>query len=154
MRNQELEQMLREMLQTELEAMDYYQQASRYMQDEGAIFHFNLLAQEELEHARTFYDVYPGDDLPEFEELVSQVQEQQTADKLIDPQLMGRLTEQNALQLAMKMEQTVADQLQKNLKEAGSPSARVVIEQNIASTLDHLDLIKDDYRRLFPAVEE
>ena len=70
MANKELKLALRKMLQVELEAMQFYQQATRFMQDEGAIFHFNQLAQEELEHARTFYDVYPDDDLPAFEQLV------------------------------------------------------------------------------------
>ena len=46
MDKQELKQALRKMLQVELEAMQYYQQASRYMKDEGAIYHFNLLAQD------------------------------------------------------------------------------------------------------------
>ena len=79
MKDAELQQALLKMLQAELDAMHYYQQASRFMQDEAAIYHFNLLAQEELEHARTFYTVYPGDDLPSFEELVKNMSDSQAA---------------------------------------------------------------------------
>lgn len=151
MDNQELRQVLRKMLQCELEAMQYYQQASCYMQDQGAICHFQLLAEEELEHARTFYEVYPGDDLPEFDELVKGLPEQSAALKRIDQQLMARLTEQHALQLAIKMEQEVADSLKRILRQVHSPAARATIEKNIESTLSHLELIEGDYQRLFGA---
>lgn len=148
MKDAELQQALLKMLQAELDAMHYYQQASRFMQDEAAIYHFNLLAQEELEHARTFYAVYPGDDLPSFEELVKNMSDSQAA-TAIDPQLMGRLNEQTALQLAQKMEEEVAEVLKQLLSEVSNPAAQAVIQENIDSTLGHLELIRDDYQRIF-----
>ncbi len=148
MKDAELQQALLKMLQAELDAMHYYQQASRFMQDEAAIYHFNLLAQEELEHARTFYTVYPGDDLPSFEELVKNMSDSQAA-TAIDPQLMGRLNEQTALQLAQKMEEEVAEVLKQLLSEVSNPAAQAVIQENIDSTLGHLELIRDDYQRIF-----
>ncbi|MCK4622798.1 MAG: hypothetical protein KAT62_11365 [Desulfuromonadales bacterium] len=148
MKDAELQQALLKMLQAELDAMHYYQQASRFMQDEAAIYHFNLLAQEELEHARTFYSVYPGDDLPSFEELVKNMSDSQAA-TTIDPQLMGRLNEQTALQLAQKMEEEVAEVLKQLLSEVSNPAAQAVIQENIDSTLGHLELIQDDYQRIF-----
>lgn len=147
--DQELKQALRKMLQVELEAMQYYQQATRFMQDQGAIYHFNQLAQEELEHARTFYDVYPDDDLPAFEELVKNLPEQNATIKGIDQHLIARLTEQHALQLAIKLESAVAERLQEMLKQVQSPAARTVIAKNVESTLGHLELIEQDYQRLF-----
>ena len=149
MQDIELNQALRKMLQAELEAMRYYQQASRFIKDEAASYHFNLLAQEELEHARTFYAVYPGDKLPAFDELVKSMSSQNAALGAIDPQLMGRLNERTALQLAMKMEEEVANSLQRLLGEVSSPAARAVIEENIDSTLGHLELISEDYQRIF-----
>jgi rubrerythrin len=149
MKDSELKQVLHKMLQAELEAMHYYQQASRFIKDKGAIYHFNLLAQEELEHARAFYAVYPDNDLPTLEELISNGQNQQAALEIIDPQLMGRLDERSALQLAMKMEEEVASRLKRMLREVNSPAARAVIEENIDSTLGHLELIREDYQRIF-----
>ncbi len=154
MDERELRQALRKMLQSELEAMQYYQQASRYMQDEAASYHFNLLAQEELEHARTFYEVYPGDDLPEFADLIKQLPKQSAALNSIDQQLMARLSEQHALQLAIKMEAAVADNLKRMLARIHSPAARITIEKNIESTLNHLELIEQDYQRLFETEPE
>ncbi len=149
MNDKQIQQVLRKMLQCELEAMHYYQQASGYMQDEGAIYHFKLLAEEEREHARTFYDLYPGDDLPEFDELINALPEQSSALGGIDLQLMARLSEQHALQLAMKMEAEVAESLKQILRQVQNPAARACIEKNIESTLGHLELIEDDYQRLF-----
>ena len=153
MNDQEVRQALRKMLQSELDAMRYYQQASRYMQDEAAIYHFNLLAQEELEHARTFYEVYPGDDLPPFAELVKQTSAQSAVLESIDQELMARLDEQHALRLAIKMEAAVADSLKQMLPQLQSPAARASVEKNIESTLGHLELIEQDYQRLFGPVD-
>ncbi len=148
MQDLELKQALGKMLQAELDAMHFYQQASKYIKDKGASYHFNLLAQEELEHARAFYAVYPGDDLPDFDTLVINSSSQQALDT-IDPQLLGRLNERTALQLAMKLEEAVANSLKRMLIEVTSPAARAVIEENIASTLGHYELVKEDYQRLF-----
>ena len=149
MADQELKRALRKMLQVELEAMQYYQQTTRFMQDEGAIRHFNQLAQEELEHARTFYEIYPDNDLPEFAELVKNMPNEKATLKGIDQHLVARLTEQHALQLAIKLEKAISDSLQKMLKQVQSPAARAVIDKNIESTLGHLELIEQDYKRLF-----
>ena len=148
--NDELKRALRKMLHIELEAMLFYQQATDFMQDEGAIYHFNQLASEELEHARTFYEVYPGDDLPELSQLIEDLASQEPLPKVVDQLLIARLTEQHALQLAIKMETTVAADLQALLKQVQSPAARAVIEKNIESTLAHLALIEEDYQRIFP----
>ena len=145
----ELRQALRKMLQVELEAMRYYQQACRYMKDPGAIHHFNLLAQEELEHARTFHAVYPGADLPPLDTLVQDLPDTPSQLNIIDQELMARLTEQHALQLAIRLEKAVADNLEQLLKNVNSPAARAAIEKNIESTLGHLELIRQDFRRLF-----
>lgn len=149
MKDAELKQALRTMLQAELDAMHYYQQAARLIQDKNASYHFDLLAQEELEHARTFYAVYPDDDLPVFEELIKTMSSQQATVDCLDPQLLDKLDERSALKLAIKMEKDLATSLQQMLTEISSPAARAVIEENIESTLGHHELIKDDYLRIF-----
>lgn len=155
MQDTELKQSVLEMLRAELAAMQYYQHANRFIKDNSASYHFTLLAQEELEHARTFYAVYPGDDLPEFDELVKCMPNQQAALNTLDPLLLSRLNERSALHLAMKMEEEVAKKLKRMLAEVHSPAAKAVIAENIASTLGHLELIKEDYQRIFqPAVND
>ncbi len=151
MQNRELQQAILKMLHTELSAMHYYRHANQFIKDSGANYHFNLLAEEELEHARTFYSVYPGDDLPELDEMIKDSTNREAILKSVDTQLLGRLNERAALRLAIKMEEEVANSLQQLLAEALNPAARLVIEKNIESTLGHMELIKEDYQRIFGA---
>ena len=149
MNPEEAKQTLLKMVRIELEAMHYYQQISQKLTDQGAIYLFNLLAQEELEHARVYYAAYPDEDMPNLEELIHSLPQKV-------PELVGegqesltQLTERRALQLAMQLEQKVANDLRYLLGEAQSPAARAAIEDNIESTLAHMELIRQDYRRLF-----
>lgn len=149
MQDTELKQAVLKMLRAELDAMNFYQQASCYIKDQAAIYHFNILAEEELEHARVFYALYPADDRVEFDELVKTLPNQKATQSTIDPLLLGKLNEQTALQLAMKMEEEVANNLQLMLKKVSSPAAKEAIEENLDSTLGHLELIQEDYQRIF-----
>ncbi len=149
MEDAELKQTVLKMLQAELEAMNFYQQASCYIKDHGALYHFNLLAEEELEHARLFYTLYPDNDLADFDELIKVLPNQKATLSTIDPQLLGRLNERAALQLAIKMEEEVAQSLRLMLQKVSSPAAKAAIEENLDSTLGHLELVQEDYRRIF-----
>jgi len=62
-----IEDALRRAIQTEKNAMDFYRRGAHYMQDPGAKKVFELLAREEREHAETFYRVYPGQEIGNFQ---------------------------------------------------------------------------------------
>lgn len=144
-----LQTAVKKMIQVELDAMMYYRQATRFMKDRGAIEHFNQLADEEQDHARSFYEIYPGDDLPPFSELVKEQQQGTSVTESIDGELMARLDERQALQLAMRLEQEVEGSLRRMALETGDTSVRTVLEKNADSTLNHLQLIRADYQRLY-----
>ncbi|MCF6178116.1 MAG: ferritin [Geopsychrobacter sp.] len=145
----ELKTAVRKMIQVELDAMNYYLKATEAMQDEGAIFNFNLLADEEREHARSFYQIYPGDDLPVFDELLKQAEVSPQLTQSIDIGLIARLNERQALQLAMKLEKEVEGNLRKMATKLKNTEARAVIEKNAESTLIHYEMIATDYARLY-----
>jgi len=149
MEQAELKSAIRKMIRVELDAMSYYQKATESMQDEGAIFHFNLLAEEELEHARSFYQIYPGDDLPSFEKVVSESAANTSVIKSVDIGLVARLDERQALQLAMRLEKELEGNLRKIASEFQSAAARAVVEKNAESTLSHYEMIAADYARLY-----
>lgn len=145
----ELKAAVRKMIQVELDAYHYYRKATEAMQDEGAIFHFKLLADEELEHARSFYEIYPGEDLPSLEEMLEEGTGTSPVAEAVDFGLMARLDERQALQLAMKLEKEVEGNLRRMAAELKNPAARVVIEKNAESTLSHYEMIAADYERLY-----
>lgn len=149
MQHAELKAAVRKMIQVELDAYHYYRKATEAMQDEGAIFHFNLLADEELEHARSFYEIYPGDELPSLEEMRKAGIASNSVTEAVDFGLMARLNERQALQLAMKLEKEVEGNLRRMATELKNPTARRVIEKNAESTLNHFMMIEEDYLRLY-----
>ncbi len=150
----ELNTAIRKMIQVELDAMHYYLKATELMQDEGAIFHFTLLAEEEQEHARSFYEIYPGDDLPPFEKILSESTANAPIIKSLDIGLIARLDERQALQLAMKLEKELEGNLRKISLELKCDEARAVIERNAESTLNHYEMIASDYARLYEDIED
>lgn len=137
------------MILVELDAYHYYRKATEAMQDEGAIFHFNLLADEELEHARSFYAICPDGDLPSLEELREEGGGSSSVADAIDLGLMARIDERQALQLAMKLEKEIESSLRRMATELKNPAARAVIEKNAESTLHHFEMIEADYLRLY-----
>lgn len=147
--NPETKQAVKKMIQVELDAMNYYREATRFMKDQGAIEHFQQLAREEEDHAQSFYDIYPGDDLPPFEEMVRNLPEASPLIQAIDGDLMARIDERQALQLAIQLEQEVEGSLRRMVLKAGDPAVKAVLEKNADSTLNHLLLIKQDYQRLY-----
>lgn len=147
--NSEIQLAVKKMIQVELDAMNYYQLATRFMKDQGAIDHFNQLASEEQDHARSFYDIYPGDDLPPFAEMVDTLPKETPLLQSIDGELMARLDERQALQLAIRLEQEVEGSLRRMVMKAGDPAVKMVLEKNAESTLNHLLLIKEDFQRLY-----
>lgn len=149
MEQPELNTAIRKMIQVELDAMHYYLKAIESMQDEGAIFHFTLLADEEREHARSFYEIYPEDDLPPFEKILSESTANAPIIKSLDIGLIARLDERQALQLAMKLEKELEGNLRKMASEIDNAEARAVIEKNAESTLSHYEMIASDYARLY-----
>lgn len=150
MQQVELKSAIRKMIQVELDAMHYYLKASTVMRDEGAIFHFSLLADEEREHARSFYQIYPGDDLEPFDQLAGmEPADNNPVVKTMDTGLMARLDERQALQLAMKLEKEVETALTRMATEVRDPAAREVIKQNAESTQNHYEMIATDYARLY-----
>ncbi len=147
----ELKAAIRKMIRVELDAMHYYLKSTEAMRDEGAIFHFNLLAEEEREHAHGFYQIYPGDDLPPFEALVAAAEVENQAAQIIDTGLVARIDERQALQLAMKLEKEIEENLRKMAAELKNSAARAIIEKNAESTRTHYEMIATDYARLYSA---
>ena len=59
-------QAIKRSIQTGKYARDFYLLDAKHMKNQLARRTFKLLAAEEVEHAKTFYDIYQGDDLPDF----------------------------------------------------------------------------------------
>ena len=67
----ELQDAIRRSIQTEKNAMDFYRLGAGHMREEKARKTFELLSQEEREHAAWFYRIYQGGDIPDFDAFIA-----------------------------------------------------------------------------------
>ncbi|HEX9779189.1 MAG TPA: ferritin family protein [Geopsychrobacteraceae bacterium] len=155
MNEADIQNALKRSVQTEKNAMNFYQIAASHMTDEGAIQTFELLAREEREHAQQFFAGYKGDDLPSFEAFIDAPPDNES-DWLteLDKTLLADFSERKALELAMEKELN----LEKNLREMAAridqPEVRAVFEENARSTHNHYVIIESEYARLMGMVHE
>src|SRR5690554_5980259 len=66
-----LQEAVKRSVQTEKNAMDFYALGAKNMKNTEAKKVFELLAREERDHAKQFFDVYEGSDLPDFETFIN-----------------------------------------------------------------------------------
>ena len=62
---------LKQAIQTEKDAMDFYKRAAEITKTPRGKKVFETLAREEREHASHFFHVYPGKDLGSFDEFMA-----------------------------------------------------------------------------------
>ena len=146
---------LKRSVQTEKNAMNYYQIAAKHMKDEGAIKTFELLAREEREHAKHFFDSYTGDDMPSFEEFINAPPENES-DWLSDLEkaIAGGLDERKAMELALEKEKKLEESLRYMATKVEDPAVAAIFEANAKSTHNHYVIIESEYARLMGMVHE
>ena len=153
--NIEVKDAVRRAMQTEKNAMEFYQRGAGMMKNAEAKKVFELLAREEREHAEWFYNVYPGDDIADLEAFLN-------ADADKDSEWMTELnqvkaadfTERKAMELAMEKEKNLAEHLRAVANKIENPEVRKVFEENAKSTDHHYQIIESEYARLMGMVHE
>ena len=146
---------LKRSVQTEKNAMNYYQIAAKHMKDEGAIKTFELLAREEREHAKHFFDSYTGGDMPSFEEFINAPPENES-DWLSDLEkaIASGLDERKAMELALEKEKNLEVSLREMAEKVEDPAVAAIFEANAKSTHNHYVIIESEYARLMGMVHE
>lgn len=146
---------LKRSVQTEKNAMNYYQIAAKHMKDVEAIKTFELLAREERDHAKHFFDSYSGTDMPSFEDFINAPPENES-DWLSDLEkaIAGGLNERKAMELALEKEKKLEESLREMAAKVADPGVRAVFEENAKSTHNHYAIIESEYARLMGMVHE
>lgn len=148
---EELKKALRDSIQTEKDAMDFYRCASEKMYNERPRLTFKLLSREEREHARSFYEAYRWDDLPSFDKIMSAPPN--TASQWwteLQTAMLGEFDEEMALALAMAKEEALEQELRTIAERIEDLAVREVYLKNARMTHRHLELITEDYRIVHP----
>ncbi len=152
----EVNKALASSVQTEKNAMNFYQLAAKEMKNADAIKTFELLAREEREHAKHFFDkCLCSDLLPPFEEFIAAPPEK-SSDWLsdLDKALLENFDDRKAMELAMDKEQKLAESLRAMAEKVSDPEVRAVFEENAKSTENHFIIIESEYARLMGMVHE
>ncbi|HKL49033.1 MAG TPA: ferritin family protein [Desulfuromonadales bacterium] len=153
--NVDVQEAVRRSILTEKYARDFYLLGARHMGDEESRKVFELLAREERDHARSFYDIYPGDDLPPFDQLMEESHGGDN-DWLTEKErkVLADSDVRQTLELAMEKEKELEDQLRQLMDDIEDPAVKQVYESNAKSTHNHYVLIESEYARLMGMVHE
>lgn len=153
----EVQKALISSVQTEKNAMNFYQMAAKQMKDAEAIATFDLLAREEREHAKHFFDkcVDCVAQLGEFDKFIEAPPERNSewlSD--LDKALLQNFDDRKAMELAMDKEKRLAESLRAMAARVADPSVRAIFEENAKSTEHHYIIIESEYARLMGMVHE
>ncbi len=142
-------------VQTEKNAMNFYQVAAKQLKNADAVKTFELLAREEREHAKHFFDKYAGDELPSFEEFINAAPDQGgewLSD--LDKALLANFDDRKAMELALEKEKRLEESLREMATKIADPEVRAIFEENAKSTHNHYVIIESEYARLMGMVHE
>lgn len=143
---EKLKKALKDSIQAEKDAMDYYLLAADKMYNERPRLTFKLLAREEREHARSFYDAYRWSDLPSFDTLMNEPPNTDSPWwRELQTSMLGDFNEEMALALAMKREEKLEIELRAIAEKIEEPAVREVYLNNAKMTHRHLELVTEDY---------
>lgn len=151
----DVQEAIKRSIQTEKNARDFYRLGAKHMKNERARKTFEVLAREEAEHARWFYDIYTGSDIPDFEAFMA-VDPDRDADWLTDleQELMEELDERRAMELAMDKELKLEKALRDLAEKVPDGKVADVFLKNAKSTHQHYELIESEYAHLMGMVHE
>ena len=143
----QLKQAIKDSIQTEKDAMDFYLTAVKKMYNERPRLTFKLLAHEEREHARTFYKAYRWNDLPPFDSLMAApVNPNSIWWNELQKVMLGDFSEKQALALAMAHEKALEEELRAIAERIEDVEVRDVYLSNASMTHHHLELLANDYK--------
>jgi len=148
----ELKAAVRESIMTEKEAMDFYRYASEQVYDPQARLTLRLLSREEYQHARSFYEAYPGDDLPPFDTLMDGPPNITSPWwQALEQARLADFNEQKALALAIEQEKQLEQSLRQMAERIDDSKIRQVYLANAEMTHRHLEAVSEDLNAISAA---
>lgn len=142
-------------LQTEKNAMNFYELGAQQMADPDAQRVFQLLAREERGHAQQFFTIYQGGDIVSFDAFMNEPADHESAwlsalAKVIGPDFNA----QSAMELAMEKELNLEKTLRETAAQIADAEVRAIFELNAKETHNHYELIESEYAKLMAMVHE
>lgn len=151
----DVQEAIKRSIQTEKNAMNFYQLGAGRMNNQEARKTFDLLAREEREHAGQFFKIYTGTDIPSLDAFLDTPPDNESSwmssiSRLVD----SDFTEQKALELAMEREKNLEETLLDTAAKINDADVKAVFELNAKETHNHYLLIESEYARIMGMVHE
>lgn len=151
----DIQEAIKRSIQTEKNAMNFYQLGAQKMNNPDARRTFELLAKEEREHATHFYKIYKGTEIPSLDVFMDALPDNESSwISTIARLISSDFSEQKALELAMEREKNLEEVLLETASKIDSPEIKAVYELNAKETHQHYQLIESEYARLMGMVHE
>ena len=142
-------------IQAEKDSMDFYRRAASATRNARAKKVFDLLANEEVGHLKSFFDHYRGGEFGDLKSFMeSPPNKKSTTYQALEKAIDEETHEQKALEIALKEEKACIDQYTVMAKDIIDPLVRGIFEKVVKETQNHYDLIEDEYMHVMKMVDK
>jgi rubrerythrin len=142
-------------IQTEKDSMDFYRRAASVTKNERAKKVFELLANEEVGHLKSFFEHYKGGDFGDLKTYMeSPPNKKNTTYQALEKAIDEETHEQKALEISLKEEKACIDQYTVLVKDIIDPLVRGVFARVVKETQGHYDMIEDEYMHVMAMVDK
>ncbi len=150
-----IQEALKLAIQAEKDSMDFYRRACSVTKNERAKKVFDLLANEEVGHLKTFFDHYKGGDFGDLKAFMESPPNKKNATfQALEKAIDEETHEQKALEIALKEEKATIEQYTILARDIVDPLVRAVFEKVVKETENHYALIEDEYMHVMTMVDK
>ena len=151
----DLQQAIKEAMQTEKDAMDFYRLVAQKFADPEVSCRFAQLAREERQHAFSFFSVYRGGDIHSFEEFLAEPPniEGDWWGAFKQLELKG-FDEEAAFRFAIELEKGLEKILRQTAETIDNPQVKAIYLANASSTHNHCRYIVQEYTDKYGKIEK
>ena len=142
-------------IQTEKDSMDFYRRAASVTKNERAKKVFELLANEEVGHLKSFFEHYKGGEFGDLKTYMESPANKKNATyQALEKAIDEETHEQKALEISLKEEKACIDQYTVIVKDIVDPLVRTIFERVVKETQGHYDMIEDEYMHVMAMVDK
>jgi rubrerythrin len=150
-----MQEALKRAIKGEKDSIDFYRKAAANAKNERAKKVFELLANEEVGHLKSFFQHYKGGEFGDVESYMKTPPDTSNSTykallKAVDEDTM----EKQALEIAMKEEKSVVNEYTVLAKDIVDPLVKGIFERVVKETQGHYDMIEDEYMHIMGMVDK
>jgi rubrerythrin len=150
-----LQEALKLAIKGEKDSIDFYRKAAASTTNERAKKVFELLANEEVGHLKSFFDHYKGGDFGDIDSYMKTPPDTSNATyKALLKAVSESTVEKQALEIAMKEEKAVVNQYTVLAMDIVDPLVKGIFERVVKETQGHYDMIQDEYMHIMGMVDK